>query len=903
MLRFSSLAILLPLCLPAATPPQLRLPAAVRPLSYAVELNLTPGSGTFTGRASIELDVSEPTATIWLHAKDLVIAAARTGGAPAHTAAAANDLLAITPAHPLAPGATTLVIDYSGIVSHTLTDGVFEQLDRADWYLFTKFEPVTARRAFPCFDEPSFKAPWQLTLHIPAALQAFSNTPTESEAAAPDGTKSVRFARTAPLPSYLIALAVGPFETVAVPPIGRNRVPGRIVVPRGRAAEAAAAAAATPQVVARLEDYFGIPYPFAKLDQIVVPLTASWGAMENAGLIAYSQALLTKPGEDTPPRERGRLSLMLHETAHQWFGDYTTPHWWDDIWLNEGFATWLGSKLLGAWHPEWNVLAGRAGSTSSIMTADSFVSARRVRQPIEAPGDIANAFDGITYSKGAAILGMVESWLGEDVFRRGIRAHLAAHPFGSASTTDLIAALDRASGRDVNAAFSSFLDRSGAPLITANVRCGGGAPVLHLRQERMLPVGSTAAAATATDTWTVPVCYRWSDGAQEHRACVTLATREADFPLAATHPPGKSGAAPRSARVPPDPLLAQSTVATPACPAWFLANDSASGYYRTAYAAPWTGRLLERGLPHLPPLEQSALLQNVQALLAAGKFDVRQAVALARPFIDSKTPETLGAALGIVGTVGQAATPDLEPAYARFVRDWVGPRARQLGWQPKPGESLETRAIRLAIVPTAAIAGEDAGLGAEAQRLAGALLIDRSAADRDVAPSILAAAARRGDRALFDRMLAALRRTTGQKERTPLIGALGAFPDPRLTQTALDLILHPGGLDPRELRTLTVPQRRETQPAVWEFVRRHFDELNAALPGARGIPFGATLPAAAGAFCEASRAAEVEAFFQPKLATLSGAARNLARTLETIRLCAARRKALAPGARELLTGN
>lgn len=868
MLRASAL-LLVSLSL-FAQAPRLRLPDTVAPLAYEVDLRLTPGVDDFAGRVRIDVEVRRATSVIWLHAKELEITAARVGDSPAVAEVHDGDFVAITSSSAVAAGRTTLVLEYRGKASRTLTDGIFQQRDRGDWYIFTKFEPVTARRAFPCFDEPSFKTPWQLTLHVPAGLKAVSNTPVESEQSAGDGTRTVRFARSKPLPSYLVAFAVGPFDEVAVPPIGRGRVPGRIYTPHGRGAEAAYAASRTPEAIRRLEEYFGTPYPYEKLDQVVVPLTTAWGAMENAGMIAYGQSLLARPGEDTPTRERGRLSTMVHEMSHQWFGDLVTPPWWDDIWLNEGFASWMTSKILRDWHPEWNVRVSQVGGANNVMGSDALVTARRVRQTIEAPGDIAAAFDSITYSKGAAILNMFESWLGEETFRKGIRAYLDRHIWRTATTRDLLVSLSEAAGWDVDAAFSSFLDQSGAPLLTANVDCSGAIPVLELRQERFLPLGSKGSAAAA---WKLPVCVRWSDGRAEHRQCALLDKVNAKIPV--------DGAA--------------------SCPAWIFANAGAAGYYRSAYGGPWFERLVDRGIGKLTREERASALYSVQALLGAGKVDAEHAVALAMTFGDSEEREVVAASVRIANIVGQAAPDNMQANHARFLRTWLGKRARQLGWTNRPGDSDDTRAIRSAIVPLLAIGGEDPELGAQATKLAAAWIQDRKSVDREMAPLILVAAARRGGRALFDRLVTEMRKTTDQRERMEMGVALAAFKDPSIMRDALALILNPGeGLDARELTRMITTQWRETRDTVWDFVKQNFEVLNARLPGARGIPYAATLPNVMSGFCSEQDAAAVQGFFEPRLASLSGGPRNLARAVEEIRLCAARRSALQPGAERFL---
>lgn len=851
--------------------PKLRLPGDVRPLSYAAELKLTPGQDPFSGRIVISVEVRRETPVIWLHANDLEITAVTVDKLPAKVEKTATDFVGIVPERPARPGKSNLTIEYNGRLSRTLTDGIFHQESKGDWYVFTKFEPVTARRAFPCFDEPSFKTPWHLTLRIPRGLRSFSNTPVAKETPQTDGTQLVEFARTKSLPTYLLALAVGPFDVVNVGPMGRNRFPGKIVVPRGRAAEAAYAASVTPKAIELLEAYFGIPYPYEKLDQIVVPITTSWGAMENAGLIAYGQPLLAKPAEDTLVRQQGRLSVMVHEMSHQWFGNYVTMAWWDDIWLNEGFATWLEGRILDQWHPEWKFGSAETARTSFAMQRDAQVSARKVRQPILSTGDIGIAFDGITYLKGAALLGMFENALGAVQFQKGIRSYLRRHAWGNATTNDLTAELGRAAGQDVSSAFSTFLDQTGVPLLRAELDCSGARATLRLAQERFRPAGSTAPAGAI---WKLPVCYRWSDGQTERRECFQLNTLAAAVPL----PEGGS------------------------CPAWLTVDDRASGYYRSLYERKTFEGLLERGADRLSSPEQVKLLSDAQALTAGGVLEPAGALRLAGRFGISSDRDVAGAAVRIVTTIGRLVPEDLQAEYDRFVRDSFGKRATDLSWHPKTGEPEQLMAVRMAVVPLVARRG-DRELIQQARKLADAWLVDHSAVASDLAGAVLTTAARYGDRTLFERYVLALRNEAGQEQRMRIATALGAFPDPALVREALALLI-PGTpkLDARELQSIMTTQWPETRSETWKFVRENFDALDAKLPGARAVPFGATLPFVVAGFCEDAMASEVEHFFAPRLANLNGGPRNLASALESIRLCSAQKKELEPGLRRFLSG-
>ena len=847
--------------------PKLRLPLIVRPIRYSADLRLTPGEDSFRGSIAIELEISQPVSTFWIHGKSLKIESAtiRIGGRdlPAQaTIASEGDFIAITTGGTLPAGHATLRISYSGEVSRTLTDGAFQQQAGSDWYVFTKFEPVTARRVFPCFDEPSFKVPWQLTLHVPRDLKAFSNTAIASEKDEANGIKEVRFNETKPLPSYLVALAVGPFDVVETGPVGKERRPSRIIVPRGRASEAAYAASHTPKLIELLEDYFGRPYPYEKLDQIVVPLTTAWGAMENAGLIAYGDFLLSPKEQDTELLQRRRALTMEHEMSHQWFGDLVTMSWWDDLWLNEAFANWVSHKLLNEWKPEWNIKAETAGS-SNVMRSDSLTTARKIRQPIEVPGDIANAFDGITYGKGQAVIGMFENYIGPNEFQRAIRTYLQQHAWGNASSADLLTALDSVSTQPAGAAFSTFLNQVGFPVVSVKLSCSASHPAqVELEQRRFLPLGSAGAADAV---WSVPVCTTWGDEAGTHRQC-NLLTRDSDrFDLK-----GAKG-----------------------CPAWLFADSNAAGYYAVSYDAELAEKLIAQGLTHLQRDESAAVLRDIQLMFSAGVGDAEQQLKFVAEFSRSSDAELVRQAATTVGNLSDFVPSELRENYARLIRLLYGVRAHQLGWKPQPGESAEVRQLRIEIVRLVATYGEDEELSSEASALARAWLKNRQSLDPDSVVPVLSAAAWNADRAFFDLLVEEIKKDKIQRERSWMIDALDSFRQPDITRARLELLLR-GGIDPRELRFALFDAPAPAREIVWQFVQQNFDALNAALPGARGIPFGASLPQAAAGFCDEDHRQQVEKFFEPRIGALPGGARFLANTLERIRLCSARARVIQP---------
>jgi alanyl aminopeptidase len=477
------------------------LPNGARPVRYAIDLTIVPGEDTFHGAADIELNFDKASSMLWLNATDLTIERANARVVPGGDNFAGFEFdSAIT-------GMTTLHVEYTGKISKSTSAGLFQMHDgsRPPWYVYSQFEPTDARRAFPCFDEPQFKTPWQLTLHVKQDQFAASNTPIMSESPEAGGMKRVTFAPTRPLPSYLVALVVGPFEVVDAGNAGRKNTPLRILVPQGRSGEAGYVRTAIPELLKLLEKYFDSPYPYEKLDSAIMPVSNF--AMENAGLITYgSSEMLSKPEAATLPFKRDCAVFAAHEMSHQWFGDLVTTAWWDDIWLNEAFATWMENKITGEWKPEWKMDVTEVRDRLGAMELDDLVSSRRIRQPIESNDDIANAFDGITYQKGAAVIEMFEGWIGEKQFQKGVRIYLREHADRSATTPDFLAAISQAAGRDVAPAFSTFLDQAGVPMVSAELHCDKGKPRVALTQSRSLPIGSQA---SAKQTWTIPVCVAY----------------------------------------------------------------------------------------------------------------------------------------------------------------------------------------------------------------------------------------------------------------------------------------------------------------------------------------------------------------------------------------------------------
>ena len=443
---------------PAADPagaPMGRLGPAVRPLAYRLELRILPDQDDFSGEVAIDVEIAGPTRVIHLHGKGLNVKTATYARGPGSGQTgrfAQVDPTGVAQLEfdaPLPAGKGTLRVEYTGLYGRA-GEGLYKSVIAGDAYTFTQFQPIEARRMFPGFDEPGFKTPFDIAVTTRTANNVVGNTPVRGERPAGDGLKRVEFETTLPLPTYLIALAIGPLDIVAGAPVPANGtrkspLPLRGVATRGKGPRLRYALENTHAMVLYLEDYFDVPFPYPKLDLIASPDFG--GGMENAGAIIYGDPRLLLADDASVADRRGFGGIHAHELAHQWFGDLVTPRWWDDIWLNESFANWMGFKAGNAWQAALRFDVVPALQTPAAMELDSRIAARQIRQPVSRNADIGSAFDAITYLKGGAVLGMFESWLGEDGFRAGIRTHMQRFPHGVADVEDFMASLAKGSGQ------------------------------------------------------------------------------------------------------------------------------------------------------------------------------------------------------------------------------------------------------------------------------------------------------------------------------------------------------------------------------------------------------------------------------------------------------------------------
>jgi alanyl aminopeptidase len=857
----------------ADTPPKTRLAEVqdVQPTSYKADLTLDPTKDTFSGSLTIQLQVVKPAQTIWLNQEKISIkSAVLTAQGVQHKASmvpGGDDFVGISFDGPIPAGAAVLAIQYSGEVVSKNSSGIFRQQEGGNWYLFTQFEPTDARAAFPCFDEPSYKTPWQITLHVPAIDAAISNTPPASETSS-NGMMTVVFKETKPLPSYLVAFAVGPFDFVNAGVAGANKVPVRIVVPKGKADEAKYAAEVTATILSRLEDYFGIPYPYEKADQVAIPNTAGFGAMENVGMVTYEQnIILADPKTDRIGRQRGYASTAAHELAHQWFGDLVTTAWWDDIWLNEAFATWMERKLIAEWKPEWQTRVSDVSDKLGAESDDSLISVRKIRQPITSKDDINNAFDTITYQKGASVIGMFENWMGPEEFRKGVQGYLKQYAFRATTAAEFLDSLSTSSKRNVTTAFSTFLNQAGVPVVTVALDCTGAKPALKVEQERFLPTGSKG---SLNQKWDIPLCVRYGSGETGQNQCALVTQPSQTVVLE-----GAQG-----------------------CPLWVQANDRAIGYYRVDYRGALLKFLVAGDVENrLPAAERADLMGNAHALSGAGRLPAAEVLSLVETFHNDPERYVLQTAMSLALDPRAHLVPDnLLPNYQRFLLKNFQARARELGWAPKAGESDDTRLLRAQIVRPVATAGGDMELADQARGLAAKWFGDHAAVDPNMLSSVLGTAAYYGDKALFERLLAEFKKTKDRQLRRTLIGAMSSFRERDAIDAGMNALLS-GDVPFLEGAGLLFSGQGQaaTRKVPFEFLKAHWDQVVAKMPTGGGFDFGSVLPEVGASYCDASSRDELKSFFAPKVDKFVGAPRALDQTIESIDLCIANKAAQEPG--------
>lgn len=815
----------------------------VRPLAQSVELRIDPDAPGYRGSVAIELEVTRETDRFAFHAQDMALArtalVAEDGTATGmRTEAGAHGLVTVTTERPLAPGRYRLETDFERPYEERAV-GLYRVSAGGEDYLFTQFQAVDARRAFPCWDEPRYKIPFRMTLQAPVGDVVLFNTPVASSRTG-DGWTTHVFAETPPMATYFLAIAAGPFDSI---PIDGLDVPGRIYAVRGQAGLGQLGATMTPPILEALEAYFGRPYPYRKLDYVAVP--DYWpGAMENAGLITYRDRLLLVDEDSASVAQRRALaSVIAHELAHMWFGDLVTLTWWDDLWLNESFASWMAARVVRDLYPEFRMELSDARSTEYAMVADARPSTRAIRRPVTEPAHIMEDL-GLAYSKGQAVLEMVESWIGDDVFRTAVLDYLEAHAWGNAQAGDLWRALAKASGEDVPGMLAGFLEQSGVPLVTFEP---SGTTAVRVSQRRFLNEG----VAAEERRWDIPVTLRYgtSEGTRTLSFLLTEASKEVN--------------------------LGEGVE-------WVVPNAESAGYFRWELPGEELLALAANATTRMTVRERISFLGNARALLLAGRIDGDDYLQMLADFGADPDPDVIAAVISGLDSVRAWFVPDEESAaFGRWLGETLAPALARFGLEPVPGEPESVELLRPSLIRSL---GMDAGLPEVrrfAEEVTEARLAGRPGIDTSIAGAALDVAAWHGDRALRERYVQALQSADSPVERALYLGSLGTFRDPALQREALDYALS-DRVRNTELGTVvrSLPGTEAAAALRWEWLQGHYPAVAARLPEM-------FLPSLVGlaAGCSRQRYEEAEAFFDAPERRVEGVAAQLAKLEDQVSDC------------------
>jgi aminopeptidase N len=677
------------------------LPADIQPLHYQLTVTPDVGTSSFSGDLTIDLQVVNPTTRITLDAVELQIVDSTLtvpSGHPVHPTvsvdAAAGTVTFILPSRIL-PGTARLHIEYDGRLRSD-GRGFYVVRTQVRKYVLSQMESLDARRAFPCVDQPAAKASFALSAVIDEGLTAISNGPVVSDTPGPKfGKHTVRFGTTPKMSSYLVALAIGDFQCVEG---SAESIPIRVCTLPERKGLAGFALEAAEQAFAFDNRYFGFHYPFRKLDLVAVPGNFP-GAMENAGAIFFDEGLLASGARASESALADEASVLSHEIANLWLGDLVTMASWDDLWLNEGFATWMASKALAAWNPQWHLELGESTSAGNLMRLDALKSTRAVRAPVSTAAEIDESFDQIAYDKGSAIVRMIEAWMGPDAFRKALTAFVHAHAFGAVTTEDLGAALQDASGQPVIALLAGFISRPGVPEVSIESGCDGGDTVVTASVRRFSPVAPPAAPEGAT--WTIPIGLRGVGEGASHPAVstVVLTAPRQTFRLAGCFPA-------------------------------VFANAGANGYYYTSYTADALRRLASAAESQLTPAERIRLLEDAWDLARGGRQQVVDYLTVAAAVAVDATPEVVEELDRELTFVRGYLVPGPERAlFESWITRVFSPVRQGLGWKAAPGESEDRARQRRAVLDILGRAGRDKDVLATARAMIDTHLAGRERID------------------------------------------------------------------------------------------------------------------------------------------------------------------------------
>ena len=825
-----------------------RLPDNVSPETYDLRFEPHLASATFSGDETIHVRLQKPASSIVLHAAEIEFKEVTfTAGGSLQTASVSsdskNETATLTVPNVIPAGPADIHIRYTGILNDQLRGFYLSQTSRRR-YAVTQFEATDARRAFPSFDEPAFKAVFRITLIVDKGDTAISNARILSDTAGPgDDKHTLQFAPSPKMSTYLVAMMVGDFACIEG---GADGIPIRVCAVPEKKDLLSYALLSAENILKFYDSYYQMKYPFQKLDIIAFP-DFSAGAMENTAAITYRETLLTIDDKAASvDAHQAVVGVLAHEMAHMWFGDLVTMKWWDDIWLNEGFATWMSWKPMESWKPEWHAERNEIQETGSSLSTDSIASVRAVRAKAETPAEIQTLFDGIAYGKAASVLRMVEAYVGPEVFRKAVNAYLEKHAYANATAEDFWNQVAATSGKPVDKIMASFTEQSGAPLVSAKSVCQGNTTQVTLSQQRYV-ADRQFLSADSPEIWQIPVSLR------------PAGSKDAAFRLLTQR---------------------QQTFEFPGCSPWVYANAGGRGYYRSSYDPAALASISSELETSFSPEERIHFLGDAWAMVRVGRLSVGDYLAMLEKMQAERSRAVLGLMMDRIPELHDTVVaPADRPAFERWVRNFLRPLANDLGDTPAPGESDDRRGLRSDVFATLAQYGRDPKLLAKSRALVDAYGKDPASVDAALAGNALAVSALDGDAALYDSYVEHLKTAKTPEEHDNYLNALGQFANPALVKRTFELILSPAVKNQDIFNLTGSVANPDTQAVAWELFKTNFQAIQAkAGPG-----LGPGFAGVARFFCDEKLRDDSQQFFVAQ--NLPGSQRPLQNAKDRVNAC------------------
>ena len=816
-----------------------RLTPNVTPSFQQITLTVDPEQPSFSGETLIDIELKSATDTIEFYQLELNISKVelRDGNKtiPLTVTSHEYDIQHAKAPRTLAAKKYQLHIVFDGKIN-TTSDGMYLSTFEEHNYLFTQFEDMHARRAFPGFDEPSFKIPFQVTIKAPQKHTVISNTPVHKRTVA-DGWQTVEFNRTKAMPTYILAWAIGELDSA---PIAGLSVPGRIYTPKGQAHRTKFVAKHTPGILANLENYFGSPYPFEKLDFVAVP-NFTHGAMENAGLVTYRSSLLLLDDEPGLTEQSGPLNVVAHELAHMWYGNLVTMAWWDDLWLNEAFASWMATKVMLDLYPEQNYQARLV--QEGAFAGDSSPTTKAVKKEVKSQTDVMDGL-GLNYSKGESILQMIEALVGEKAFQQGVQKYMQNNKWRNAQADDLWAVLSTVADFDVPALMRTYLEQPAYPLVKFSANGDIVQQRYHLQ-----------GASVKAQTWTIPLSISYKKNGKINRSQVFMHTEKMK--------------------------LAELAEAD-----WIFPNDNALGYMRWQIPNKQLNKLLQ-DVASLNVREKKSLLYNTEALFSAGEIELSQYMAVLNVLVDDLDPIVGRAVAAALTELVYLVDNDNKVLFAKFAESKLMPWFTRLGVSEKPDDSADTRHLRSAVYRVLARYTDNKDIKALSIKLSTDYLNDPASVPRAIASAALKNVARTGDGSWFEKLKKAYQQYTDANIRGTLASAM-QFSRAADVQKTLDFALS-DYVSPANVINMVAgaSEVQDNHDELYKWLNLNFTALVAKMPAYHV----ARLPEYASESCNQHDIAQSESFYIERKKTIEGLERSFDISLEQSQQCLALKQA------------